>query len=302
MSLSTTLVAHYAPRRRVVVARWGRATHVNKRLTALDGRWGRTGTRSLRAAFEVLGFHPCYHMFEVFENQDFELWEGAFKAKSSAERRAKLAQVLEGKYVSTLDFPASLFFQDLQEMYPDAKVVLSVRDSAEQWYASAEKTIFMHGLYSLSLSRNTFSNGVWVGFGMWLCNKLTKTGRRSAGMLSELWKPVMGGTREETLANYYAWIDMVKRTVPPHRLLVFNVSQGWAPLVEFLGVPTPTEPFPFENDTATFLSDMEQKAWRGYAALARWAGLVAVLSVVVLVGVPNVRGKGIRSSHFEGRL
>ena len=36
----------------------------------------------------------------------------------------------------------------------------------------------------------------------------------------------------------------VKDTVPAERLLVYEVSQGWAPLCRFLGVPTSSEPFP----------------------------------------------------------
>ena len=42
---------------------------------------------------------------------------------------------------------------------------------------------------------------------------------------------------------------MVQATVPPERLLVFNVKQGWAPLCEFLGKEVPDEPFPFVNET-----------------------------------------------------
>jgi hypothetical protein len=32
----------------------------------------------------------------------------------------------------------------------------------------------------------------------------------------------------------------------------FEVTQGWAPLCAFLGVPVPDEPFPWENDSAAF--------------------------------------------------
>ena len=36
----------------------------------------------------------------------------------------------------------------------------------------------------------------------------------------------------------------VKRRIPPERLLIFNVKQGWAPLCEFLKEEVPSEPFP----------------------------------------------------------
>ena len=38
-------------------------------------------------------------------------------------------------------------------------------------------------------------------------------------------------------AAYSDWISHVKRSVPPEKLLVFNVKQGWQPLCTFLGLP-----------------------------------------------------------------
>ena len=31
---------------------------------------------------------------------------------------------------------------------------------------------------------------------------------------------------------------MVKETVPPEKLLIFNVKQGWEPLCNFLNLPS----------------------------------------------------------------
>ena len=50
---------------------------------------------------------------------------------------------------------------------------------------------------------------------------------------------------------YYEWVSAVKRTVPPERLLVFDVKEGWGPLCRFLDLPVPEgEPFPRVNDKA----------------------------------------------------
>jgi hypothetical protein len=40
--------------------------------------------------------------------------------------------------------------------------------------------------------------------------------------------------------------------VPADRLLVYQVSEGWGPLCEFLGVPAPDEEFPRLNESASF--------------------------------------------------
>ena len=47
--------------------------------------------------------------------------------------------------------------------------------------------------------------------------------------------------------------EEVKKHVPPERLLVYEVKEGWKPLCEFLGVAIPKEePFPHLNDTEAF--------------------------------------------------
>ncbi len=44
-------------------------------------------------------------------------------------------------YSATQDFPACTFYQELMTQYPDAKVVLTVRDP-DKWYNSALATIY----------------------------------------------------------------------------------------------------------------------------------------------------------------
>ena len=45
-------------------------------------------------------------------------------------------------YVATVDWPGAAFWRELSAKYPDAIVLLSVRDSADAWWRSANKTIF----------------------------------------------------------------------------------------------------------------------------------------------------------------
>jgi hypothetical protein len=54
--------------------------------------------------------------------------------------------------------------------------------------------------------------------------------------------------------------EEVKKHVPPERLLVYEVKEGWKPLGEFLGVEIPEEkPFPHLNDTEAFKEMMQQR-------------------------------------------
>ena len=105
-------------------------------LKVIGAGFGRTGTTSLKAALERLGFDRCYHMFEFMEHPEHaKYWDAASKGKP-----VDWNALFEG-YQSTLDWPGCSYYRDLMQRYPEAKVLLTVRDS-EKWYQSAQKTIF----------------------------------------------------------------------------------------------------------------------------------------------------------------
>jgi hypothetical protein len=58
--------------------------------------------------------------------------------------------------------------------------------------------------------------------------------------------------RDVALAAYRRRTDEVRAVIPPERLLVFDVAEGWAPLCRFLDVQAPTLPFPHANSTDEF--------------------------------------------------
>ena len=44
----------------------------------------------------------------------------------------------------------------------------------------------------------------------------------------------------------------MRTAIPPERLLVFDVKNGWEPLCRFLAKPVPAMPFPRTNDREGF--------------------------------------------------
>ena len=72
---------------------------------------------------------------------------------------------------------------------------------------------------------------------------------------------------------YNTWLNHVKQTVPPNRLLVFEPKQGWQPLCDFLDVPVPEGPFPHENDTPTMLLKFKR---------------LKILAYTTVYGIPTV--------------
>lgn len=85
----------------------------------------RTGTSSTLVALERLGFGPVYHMKEVIQQDLLGHW----LAFADGNKELVFNHLKEVGYKSTLDVPIICFFDELMEKYPNAKVLLTVRDS-----------------------------------------------------------------------------------------------------------------------------------------------------------------------------
>src|ERR1700712_5108190 len=97
-------------------------------LKVIGSGFGRTGTLSLKLALEQLGLGPCYHMVEVVKAPAAAAdWEAAADGQPVDWDR-----VFQG-YRATVDWPAATFWRELAHAYPEAKVILSLRDP-ESWY------------------------------------------------------------------------------------------------------------------------------------------------------------------------
>ena len=204
--------------------------------------FGRTGTSSLKVALEELGFGPCYHMTEVFENPEHaDFWRAAWRGEP-----VDWDGVL-GSYEAAVDWPACTFYAELMERHPDAKVLLSVRDP-EKWYESTRNTIYELGRISTgsSLSRSSFALLSLLVFGTF------NTGQ---GPMTEeiVWQGTFDGKFEDkhrAIEVFNRHNEEVRRRVPKGQLLIYEVKEGWGPLCEFLGVEAPDRPFPSLNDAA----------------------------------------------------
>lgn len=183
---------------------------------------GRTGTLSLKIALERLLGAPCYHMAEVFAHPaHVPLWRDA------ARGRPPDWESLFAGYRAAVDWPACAFWPELSEAYPDALVLLSVRD-ADSWWRSANGTIF---------PGSKRATGEWR--------------EMVEAMFSERFTFALDD-REACIAAFERHNAEVRRRVPAARLLEWRASEGWAPLCAALGVPVPSDPFPRVNTTEEF--------------------------------------------------
>lgn len=215
-------------------------------LQIIGAGFGRTGTLSLKMALEELGFGPCYHMFELLQNPaQVRVWEDALQGGLPDWEELFL------HYPSTVDFPACLYYKELLARYPEAKVILTVRDP-ERWYASARNTIFRGMSFRKALKTTLsipFSAHIRALFRIALHNARLLNRRTFGGKMRN---------KEHTIGVYQRHIEEVKRFVPASQLLVYEVAEGWVPLCRFLGVDIPATPFPKANEGNDFRTLIER--------------------------------------------
>ena len=106
-------------------------------LKIIGAGFGRTGTLSLKEALEKLGYGPCHHMKEVFLSSE----QSEYFYLASMGEKVDWDEVFKD-YNSAVDWPAAAYYKELSDKYPNAKVILGMRD-ANSWFDSASTTIYL---------------------------------------------------------------------------------------------------------------------------------------------------------------
>jgi Sulfotransferase domain len=186
---------------------------------------GRTGTHSLKLALEQLLDAPCHHMLEILgDPTQIPAWIDAIEGRP-VDWSAMLAP-----YRAIVDWPGGSFWPELFAAYPDAVVLLSVRDP-EGWYRSASNTIF------LTFEHMPPEVAPWME------------------AVRKLLRDRFSDRFDDPTAMMDAFVrhnDAVRAAVPADRLLEWSLGDGWEPICERLGLPLPAEPFPVTNTTDAF--------------------------------------------------
>ena len=199
-------------------------------MQVIGAGFGRTGTLSLKQALEDLGFGPCYHMQEVGRRPSHvRLW-----LEYAETGNARWDELFES-FESGVDYPVANVWVELADHYPDARVILTVRDP-ERWWESTNSTIY----------------GFRTAFAPWFLAAVPYLDRFVDMVEKYVWEGLFDGRftdRDHAISVFNDHADLVRSTCSSERLLEFEVAQGWEPLCAFLDVPVPDKPFPHLNDT-----------------------------------------------------
>ena len=143
--------------------------------------------------------------------------------------------------------PCAVFWKELLAAYPEAKIILTVPDSPQQWFDSQMATI-MPFFDRLILPPQTWK--------VWVYRKFLPPPtafQRLNGLLPkhyEMYRTLAKDLRDESKKGikwYEDYCAEVQSTVPKEKLLVMNIKDGWAPLCKFLGNDVPSWEFPRVN-------------------------------------------------------
>lgn len=227
-------------------------------LEVLSLGFSRTGTLTMVEALKILGYPEPYHYSSVFANvKDADLWQEAFWTKygngeiglggvalgsggAKVDWRAFFDRLL-GHCGAVTDTPAVMFWEELVQAYPDAKIVIVERD-VERWLPSIG--VLLDGVLN-PVARYVFrfTDPMWFG-------RISNLGATWIGAFfgSTKFAEAKKAARE-AYSTYYA---RIYETVPQERMLRYELGSGWEPLCKFLGKDVPDVPFPHCNEAETF--------------------------------------------------
>ncbi len=193
-------------------------------LKVIGAGLSRVGTTSLRLALERLLGARCYHMNDVFAQPNHvSIWHAA------AQGRMPDWQSFLASYTAVVGWPAAAFWQELSQAFPDALILLAVRDPLSWWH-SVHTTIFP--------ATQAAAGSEWHAmFEAVLATRFT----------NDL------NNQKACLAAYECHNALVRNTAPPHRLCEWHLGEGWTSLCAGLKMPVPDEPFPHANTREEFL-------------------------------------------------
>jgi len=222
------------------------------------------------------------------------LWTRALEAKfdpSTAQKPFPLTrqdwdEILYDCQAVT-DLPAAFFGPELAAAYPEAKVVILNRD-LDAWYASVKGTFGKMQRWSpLTIGK------------LMICSLLDSDTRNFLKLSKTMRFIAVGFSFAEDEKRSRKWFseryEEFRKGIAKERRLEYQVTEGWGPLCEFLGVPVPMvegtdgtmveRPFPRLNDKKMFMAKYQSMiggcVQRAKRSALLGIGKLAILGLVV---------------------
>lgn len=206
----------------------------------------RTGLKSLHRALRNMGYTNIYDQEEIVST--YELWDQVLRNKGTKD---VFGAIFRGAEV-IMGIPTFCFWEQLVDLYPDAKIILTVRDE-NQWWESVRyaETLMHHDLPGAPMRYGSTMR--------WLERVLVPSYHKFCEVLRFAWATTLGAhaldnenvneaVARSSYRKHNSYVTSVlggqKTSRGEPKLLVYDVHQGWGPLCEFLGKEEPEVDFP----------------------------------------------------------
>ncbi|KAH7128576.1 P-loop containing nucleoside triphosphate hydrolase protein [Dendryphion nanum] len=231
----------------------------------------RTGTSSIIAALRKLDYTP-HQMREILTNpSQIPLWQEALTltlippSERPSHLRTRKAYNREdfdkllGDYDVVTDVPSVVFWKQLIDAYPEAKVILTNRPY-DEWEHSMQSSIWQMFTWQLFHYARVLGVTAWAP----LLDLLHTVFRVHNG------NNYGGPKAKKAYEEHY---DNIRAYVPAGNLLELGPEQGWKPLCEFLDKPVPKESYPLMQENQAMTAQMTRS----------WSTMVRYLVLMVLM-------------------
>lgn len=253
----------------------------HNRLFIIGAGLSRTGTEAMATAMEILIGGRSYH-------GGTSLVIGGIAKEGSLWNDSKgilnLDKIFDSRddgivYNSTFDVPGIFHIEQLMNHYPNYRVILTKRNSAEEWADSVISTISPMNRQLRLLDRITFHRVGPIHRALEFVDKYS--------LSRELGLGVDETSRDQLIQVYNKHLEHVRKIVPADRLIEFEIGSGWKALCDGLNLPIPLIPFPRKNTRDKF-------RWRSTVGVCKtfaknhWPqlsciGIMSIFSLYVII-------------------
>ncbi|KAI0849531.1 P-loop containing nucleoside triphosphate hydrolase protein [Daldinia vernicosa] len=257
----------------------------NRELKVLALGLPRTGSSSIAEALTILGYKDVLHGFNILDSP--EVWSFMNRAADASFATLptytgkpftrKEWDELFGASEAATDV-AAVFATQLIEVYPEAKVILVIRDF-DKWYRSIEAAVKIFWSFPSQLAFN---------------------------YLGQFFDPCFGQATKKIITGFFEYTSIgtfpqdarivydrhhykIRQQVPSSRLLEYRMGEGWEPICNFLEKPLPNVPFPWLNEAEALRRRVKLKVRKHLVAALRVLIPWALGTCTMLVAMWMVR-------------